>query len=65
VLHGVQDRVNKEFDLVRLADQPNLHVDVCTADPNPGGQHSAWTPPEDLAVRLESLRARHQSSGPT
>ena len=65
VLHGVQERVKKVFDLVRLADQPNLHVDVCTADPYPGGQHSAWTPPEDLAVRLESLRARHQSSGPT
>jgi anti-anti-sigma factor len=66
VLHGVQERVSEVFELVRLADQPNLHVDACVADPYPVGQaHSAWTPPEDLAVRLEALRARHQASGPT
>lgn len=66
VLHGVQEQVSKVFELVRLADQPNLHIDACVADPYPVGHaRSAWTPPEDLAVRLEALRARHQASGPT
>lgn len=66
VLHGVQERVSQVFELVRLVDQPNIHVDACAADPYPASQpHPAWTPPEDLAVRLEALRARHQSSGPT
>jgi anti-anti-sigma factor len=66
VLHGVQERVSQVFELVRLADQPNLHVEECASDPYPASlPHSAWTPPEDLAVRLEALRARHQSSGPT
>jgi anti-sigma B factor antagonist len=66
VLHGVQEQVSKVFELVRLADQPNLHIDACAADPYPVGHaHSAWTPPEDLAARLEALRARHQASGPT
>lgn len=66
VLHGVQERVSKVFELVRLVDQPNIHVDPCAADPYPVSQaHPAWAPPEDIAVRLEALRARHQSSGPT
>lgn len=66
VLHGVQERVSKVFELVRLGDQPNLHVEACASDPYPAGQaHSAWTPPDDLGVRLEALRARHQASGPT
>ena len=54
------------LELVRLVDQPNIHVDPCAADPYPVSQaHPAWAPPEDIAVRLEALRARHQSSGPT
>jgi anti-anti-sigma factor len=66
VLHGIQEQVSKVFELVRLADQPNLHIDACAVDPYPVGHtQSAWTPPEDLAVRLEALRARHQASGPT
>jgi anti-sigma B factor antagonist len=66
VLHGVQERVSRVFELVRLADQPNIHVEACAADPYPAGEaHPTWTPPEDLGVRLESLRARHQASGPT
>lgn len=27
VLHGVQERVSDVFELVRLTDQPNIHVD--------------------------------------
>jgi anti-anti-sigma factor len=66
VLHGVQERVSKVLELVRLVDQPNIHIDACAADPYPVSQaHPPWTPPEDLAVRLEALRARHQASGPT
>jgi anti-sigma B factor antagonist len=66
VLHGVQERVSRVFELVRLADQPNVHVEACAADPYPASEpHSGWTPAEDLEVRLESLRARHQASGPT
>jgi anti-sigma B factor antagonist len=66
VLHGVQERVSRIFELVRLADQPNIHVEACAADPYPAAEpHATWTPPEDLGVRLESLRARYQASGPT
>ncbi len=66
VLHGVQARVSKVFELVRLADQPNIHVEACASDPYPAGDaRSAWTPPEDLGVRLEALRARHEAPGPT
>ena len=31
VLHGIQEQVSKVFELVRLADQPNLHIDACAA----------------------------------
>jgi anti-anti-sigma factor len=66
VLHGVQERVSQVFELVRLSDQPNIHVEACAADPFPASEpHAAWTPPEDLGVRLESLRARYQAAGPT
>jgi anti-anti-sigma factor len=66
VLHGVQKRVSKIFELVRLTDQPNIHVEACASDPYPASEpHAAWTPPDDLGPRLESLRARHQASGPT
>jgi anti-sigma B factor antagonist len=66
VLHGVQERVSKVFEIVRLGDQPNLHVEECASDPYPASHaQPAWTPPENLGVRLEALRARHQSSGPT
>ncbi len=66
VLHGVQEPVRRVFELVRLADQPNIHVETCASEPYPAGEpQSAWTPPEDLGVRFEALRARHQASGPT
>lgn len=66
VLHGVQERVSDVFELVRLTDQPNIHVEACAADPYPANEpHAPWTLPEDVGMRLESLRARYQASGPT
>jgi hypothetical protein len=66
VLHGVQERVSDVFELVRLTDQPNIHVEACAADPYPAAEpHAPWTVNEDVGMRLESLRARYQASGPT
>ena len=55
-----------DFELVRLTDQPNIHVEACAADPYPAAEpHAPWTLPEDARMRLGSLRTRTQASGPT
>jgi anti-sigma B factor antagonist len=63
-LHGVRQPVLRVFELVRITDQPNLHVQACTTSPYPEPEdHVAWVPADDLAVRLETLRSMHEGAG--
>jgi anti-anti-sigma factor len=63
-LHGVRQPVLRVFELVRITDQPNLHVQACTMSPYPEPEeHVAWVPAEDLQPRLETLRGMRERAG--